>query len=159
MGARGGMIAPDEKTFEYIKGRAQTPKGADWDKAMKYWETLYTDEGAEFDVEFNYDASDIEPMITYGTNPGMGIGLTKSIPNAEDVEGGVETYKKSLGYMDFNEGDAMIGKKIDFIFLGSCTNGRIEDFRAFCSIIKGRKKADHVTAWFCLLYTSDAADD
>ncbi len=147
MGARGGMIAPDAKTFEYLKGRSQTPKGAAWDKAMQYWETLHTDEGAEFDEEFNYEASDIEPMITYGTNPGMGMGVTKSIPTAANVEGGAETYKKSLGYMSFNEGEAMIGKPIDFVFLGSCTNGRIEDFRAFCSIVDGRKKADNVTAW------------
>ena len=147
MGARGGMIAPDNKTYEYIKGRSQTPKGEDWDKAMTYWETLYTEEGAKFDVEFNYDAADIEPMITYGTNPGMGIGVTKSIPIAANVDGGVETYKKSLGYMSFNEGDSMIGKEIDFVFLGSCTNGRIEDFRAFCSIVEGRKKADNITAW------------
>ncbi|MFY0714393.1 3-isopropylmalate dehydratase large subunit [Seonamhaeicola sp. NFXS20] len=147
MGARGGMIAPDEKTFEYIKGRKHTPKGADWDKAMEYWQTLYTEEGAEFDAEFTYDAADIEPMITYGTNPGMGMGVTQSIPNAEDVEGGIETYKKSLGYMKFNEGDDMIGKKVDYVFLGSCTNGRIEDFRAFCSIIEGRKKAENITAW------------
>jgi 3-isopropylmalate/(R)-2-methylmalate dehydratase large subunit len=147
MGARGGMIAPDTKTYEYLKGRAQTPKGADWDKAMKYWETLYTEEGAEFDVEYNYEASDIEPMITYGTNPGMGMGVTKSIPIAESLTGGVETYRKSLGYMSFNEGDSMIGKSIDFVFLGSCTNGRIEDFRGFCSIVKGRQKADNVTAW------------
>ena len=147
MGARGGMIAPDAKTFEYIKDRSQTPKGADWDKAMKYWDTLSTDDGAEFDAEFTYDATDIEPMITYGTNPGIGIGVSKSIPLAENVEGGVETYKKSLGYMSFNEGDSMIGKEIDFVFLGSCTNGRIEDFRAFCSIVEGRKKADNVTAW------------
>jgi 3-isopropylmalate/(R)-2-methylmalate dehydratase large subunit len=147
MGARGGMIAPDQKTYDYIAGRAQTPKGAAWDKAMAYWETLYTEEGSEFDVEFNYDAADIEPMITYGTNPGMGIGVSQSIPNAENVEGGIETYKKSLGYMEFSEGEAMIGKKIDFVFVGSCTNGRIEDFRDFCSIVKGRKKADNVTAW------------
>ena len=147
MGARGGMIAPDAKTYEYIKDRKFTPKGTDWDTAMAYWKTLKTEEGATFDIEFNYEASDIEPMITYGTNPGMGIGVTKDIPNAQDVKGGVETYKKSLGYMAFNEGEAMIGKKIDFVFLGSCTNGRIEDFRAFCSIIKGRKKASHVTAW------------
>ena len=147
MGARGGMIAPDQKTYDYIAGRAQTPKGAAWDKAMAYWETLYTEEGSEFDVEFNYAAADIEPMITYGTNPGMGIGVTQSIPNAENVEGGIETYKKSLGYMEFSEGEAMIGKKIDFVFVGSCTNGRIEDFRDFCSIVKGRKKADNVTAW------------
>jgi 3-isopropylmalate/(R)-2-methylmalate dehydratase large subunit len=147
MGARGGMIAPDEKTFEYIKGRALTPKGKDWDKAMEYWKTLFTDGDATFDIEFNYDASEIEPMITYGTNPGMGMGVTKSIPNASEVEGGVETYKKSLGYMHFNEGESMLGKKIDYVFLGSCTNGRIEDFRAFCSIVKGRKKAEHVIAW------------
>ena len=147
MGARGGMIAPDAKTYDYIKGRAQTPKGADWDKAMKYWETLYTEEGAAFDVEHTYEASDIEPMITYGTNPGMGMGVTNSIPTAESLEGGVETYRKSLGYMSFNEGDSMIGKEIDFVFLGSCTNGRIEDFRGFCSIVEGRQKADNVTAW------------
>lgn len=147
MGARGGMIAPDEKTFNYIKGRALAPKGKDWDKAMEYWKTLFTDADATFDIEFNYDASEIEPMITYGTNPGMGMGVSKSIPNASQVEGGVETYKKSLGYMHFNEGESMLGKKIDYVFLGSCTNGRIEDFRAFCSIVKGRKKADHVIAW------------
>lgn len=147
MGARGGMIAPDEKTFEYIKGRKHTPKGADWDKAMEYWKTLKTDDDAVFDAEFTYDAADIEPMITYGTNPGMGIGLTNSIPKAEDVDGNVDTFKKSLGYMKFNEGDSMIGKTVDYVFLGSCTNGRIEDFRAFCSIVEGRKKADNITAW------------
>ena len=147
MGARGGMIAPDVKTFDYIKGRALTPKGKDWDKAMEYWKTLHTDENATFDIEFNYDAAEIEPMITYGTNPGMGLVVTKSLPNASQIEGSVETYKKSLGYMHFNEGESMIGKKIDYVFLGSCTNGRIEDFRAFCSIVKGQKKADHVIAW------------
>ncbi|MFS4481877.1 3-isopropylmalate dehydratase large subunit [Hyunsoonleella sp. 2307UL5-6] len=147
MGARGGMIAPDDKTYEYIKGRKHTPKGADWDKAMDYWKTLKTDTDAEFDLEFNYDAADIEPMITYGTNPGMGMGVTKSIPLAEDVQGGVATYKKSLGYMKFDEGDDMIGKQVDYVFLGSCTNGRIEDFRAFCSIVEGRQKADNITAW------------
>ncbi|MGL1889078.1 MAG: 3-isopropylmalate dehydratase large subunit [Reichenbachiella sp.] len=147
MGARGGMIAPDEKTFEYVKGREFSPKGAAWDKAMDYWKTLKTDEGAEFDVEYNFDAVDVEPMITYGTNPGMGIGISNSIPKATDVDGGVETYEKSLGYMKFNQGDTMIGKKIDYVFLGSCTNGRIEDFRAFASIVEGKKKADHVTAW------------
>jgi 3-isopropylmalate/(R)-2-methylmalate dehydratase large subunit len=147
MGARGGMIAPDGKTFEYIKGRPQTPKGEAWDTAMEYWKTLKTDDGAEFDVVYNFDAADIEPMITYGTNPGMGMGISKNIPNAEDVEGGVATYKKSLGYMGYNENESMIGKKVDYVFIGSCTNGRIEDFRAFASIVKGRKKADHVTAW------------
>jgi 3-isopropylmalate/(R)-2-methylmalate dehydratase large subunit len=147
MGARGGMIAPDEKTFEYIKGREFTPTGEAWDKAMDYWKTLKTDEDATFDKELTFDGSAIEPMITYGTNPGMGMGISNSIPKAEDMEGGVETYKKSLSYMDFHEGDAMIGKPIDFVFVGSCTNGRIEDFRAFASVVKGRKKADNVTAW------------
>src|SRR5690606_15794673 len=99
------------------------------------------------DLEISFDASEIEPMITYGTNPRMGMRIQKDIPMAEAVEGGVATYKKSLEYMAFNEGDAMIGKPIDFVFLGSCTNGRIEDFRAFASIVKGRKKAEHVTAW------------
>lgn len=147
MGARGGIIAPDDKTFEYIKGREYTPKGTAWDKAMAYWKTLKTDEDAIFDKEVSFDGSNIEPMITYGTNPGMGIGISNGIPMAETVEGGVSTYKKSLQYMDFNEGEAMLGKKIDFVFLGSCTNGRIEDFRAFTALVKGRKKADHVTAW------------
>ncbi|MGB1449715.1 MAG: 3-isopropylmalate dehydratase large subunit [Flavobacteriaceae bacterium] len=147
MGARGGMIAPDEKTFAYIQGREFTPTGAAWDKAKAYWDTLHTDEGAPFDKEYHFDASEIEPMITYGTNPGMGMGITNGIPTAEAVEGGEATYKKSLAYMGYNEGDDMIGKPIDFVFLGSCTNGRIEDFRAFAEIIKGRKKADNVTAW------------
>ena len=147
MGARGGMIAPDEKTFDYIQGREFTPTGAAWDKAKAYWDTLHTDEGASFDKEYHFDASEIEPMITYGTNPGMGMGITNGIPNAYAVEGGAATYKKSLAYMGYNEGEDMIGKPIDFVFLGSCTNGRIEDFRAFAEIIKGRKKADNVTAW------------
>ena len=147
MGARGGMIAPDDKTFDYIKGREFTPKAEAWEKAMQYWENLHTDQGAQFDKEYHFDASEIEPMITYGTNPGMGMGITNGIPSAETVEGGEATYKKSLAYMGYNEGEDMIGKPIDFVFLGSCTNGRIEDFRAFAEIIKGRKKADHVTAW------------
>ena len=147
MGARGGMIAPDEKTFAYVNGRKHAPKGADWDKALAYWKTLKTDADAEFDAEFTYNAADIEPMITYGTNPGMGMGVTQSIPTAAEVEGGEMTYKKSLGYMQFNEGEEMLGKEVDYVFLGSCTNGRIEDFRAFCSIIEGRKKADNITAW------------
>ena len=145
MGARGGMIAPDEKTFAYIMDREFTPKAEQWDKAMEYWQTLHTDEGASFDKEFFFDGSAIEPMITFGTNPGMGIGVQKSIPQAS--ENGKATYEKSLNYMGFHQGEEMIGKKIDFVFLGSCTNGRIEDFRAFTSIVKGRKKAEHVTAW------------
>mgnify|MGYP000887628952 FL=1 len=147
MGARGGIIAPDEKTFEYIKDREFTPKGAAWDKAMNYWSSLKTDDGASFDKEYTFEGSTIEPMITYGTNPGMGMGISGGIPMADSLEGGVTTYKKSLDYMGYKEGDSMIGKKIDFVFLGSCTNGRIEDFRAFTEIIDGRKKADHVTAW------------
>jgi len=147
MGARGGMIAPDETTFAYIKGREKAPKGEAWDKALAYWKTLKTDAGATFDKEYTFDAADIEPMITYGTNPGMGIGISKAIPNADQVEGGKATYDKSLKYMGFAEGEQMIGKKVDYVFIGSCTNGRIEDFRAFASIIKGRKKADNVIAW------------
>ncbi|MGB6035911.1 MAG: 3-isopropylmalate dehydratase large subunit, partial [Cryomorphaceae bacterium] len=121
MGARGGMIAPDEKTFSFIEGREYAPKGADWDTAMDYWKTLHSDGDAVFDKEINFEASDIEPMITYGTNPGMGGGISHGIPMATSVEGGVSSYKKSLAYMNFNEGDSMIDKPIDFVFLGSCT--------------------------------------
>ena len=147
MGARGGMIAPDKKTFNYIKEREFTPKGSKWDKAMDYWKNLYTDKDAEFDKEFFFDGIEIEPMITYGTNPGMAIGISKEIPIAESIDGGIATYKKSLDYMGYSEGERMIGKKIDFVFLGSCTNGRIEDFRAFTEVIKGKKKSKNVTAW------------
>ena len=147
MGARGGMIAPDETTFNYINGREKAPKGEAWDKALAYWQTLKTDEGATFDKEYTFSAADIEPMITYGTNPGMGLGISQHIPKAFDLEGGVSSYEKALSYMGFHEEDAMIGKPVDYVFIGSCTNGRIEDFRAFASIVKGRKKADNVTAW------------
>tara|TARA_S200000501_G_scaffold283276_1_gene267469 strand:+ start:5196 stop:6593 length:1398 start_codon:yes stop_codon:yes gene_type:complete len=147
MGARGGMIAPDEKTFHYIKGREFTPKGSAWDKAMDYWQDLYTDEGAEFDKELLFNGNEIEPMITFGTNPGMGIGISKDIPTSDNIDGGAATYQKALDYMGYNEGDSMIGKEIDFVFIGSCTNGRIEDFRAFTEIVKGHKKATNVTAW------------
>ena len=147
MGARGGIIAPDEKTFNYVKGRLYAPKGEAWIKAMTYWNTLFTDADAVFDKEISFNGIDIEPMITYGTNPGMGTGITNHIPKAETLKGGVDSYKKSLSYMGFAEGDAMIGKKVDYVFIGSCTNGRIEDFRAFASIVKGRKKAENITAW------------
>lgn len=147
MGARGGMIAPDQKTFDYIKGRMFTPKGENWEKAMQYWQTLYTDEDAVFDKVYNFEASKIEPMITYGTNPGMGMGISNKIPSSNQNDSGQASYKKSLNYMGYNESESMIGKKVDYVFIGSCTNGRIEDFRAFASIVKGRKKADHITAW------------
>ena len=147
MGARGGMIAPDQKTFEYIKDREFTPKGDDWSKAMKYWSTLKSDEDALFDKELVFDGNKIQPMITYGTNPGMGMSISNGIPSAESQDGGIKTYLKSLEYMNYNEGESMLGKKIDFVFLGSCTNGRIEDFRAFTEIVKGKKKAANVTAW------------
>lgn len=147
MGARGGMIAPDETTFNYVQGREFSPKGEAWEKALTYYRSLKSDPDAVFDIEYSYDGSTIEPMITYGTNPGMGLGISKSIPNAGEVEGGVASYTKSLNYMGFNEGESMMGKKVDYVFIGSCTNGRIEDFRAFTSIVKGKKKADHITAW------------
>lgn len=139
MGARGGFIAPDEITFEYVKGREYAPKGADWDRALAYWKTLKSGDDAVFDKEIVFKAEDIEPMITYGTNPGMGMGITSSIP--------MDTPQKPLAYMDFKAGEKLVGKKIDYVFLGACTNGRIEDFRAFASIAKGRHKADNVVAW------------
>jgi 3-isopropylmalate/(R)-2-methylmalate dehydratase large subunit len=146
MGARGGMVAPDETTFAYIKGREKAPKGEAWEKALAYWKTLKTDADAVFDKEYTFDAADIEPMITFGTNPGMGMGITQTIP-VQEAGSGKASYEKSLNYMGFQENEPMLGKKVDYVFIGSCTNGRIEDFRAFASIIKGRKKADHVTAW------------
>ena len=147
MGARGGMIAPDETTFAYIKGKDKAPKGEAWDKALAYWKTLKTDADANFDIEHTYDAADIEPMITYGTNPGMGTGISQHIPVSKEAGSSKASYEKSLNYMGFHEDDVLLGKKVDYVFIGSCTNGRIEDFRAFASIVKGRKKADHITAW------------
>lgn len=147
-GARGGMIAPDDTTINYIKGREFAPTGAAWDEAVAHWKTLKSDEGAQFDTEYHYDAADIEPMITYGTNPGMGIGVTQAIPMGDDLEGTDKTtFLKSLKYMDYAPGDGMKGKKVDYVFLGSCTNGRIEDFRAFADFVKGKKKADNVNVW------------
>ncbi len=142
MGARGGFIAPDEKTFAYLKGREFAPKGADWDRAVAYWRTLKSGDDAVFDRELTFNAADIEPRITYGTNPGMGIGITESIPATGDAG-----FHKALDYMGFKAGERLTGKKIDYVFLGACTNGRIEDFRAFASIVKGRRKAESVTAW------------
>ncbi len=147
MGARGGMIAPDATTLSYLKGRDLSPKGEHWDKLVPYWQTLKTDESATFDVDLTFDAADIEPQITYGTNPGLGTGITQHIPMADAINDGAASYRKSLQYMGFAENESMLGKPVDFVFLGSCTNGRIEDFRAFASIVKGRQKASHVTAW------------
>ena len=142
MGARGGFIAPDEVTFEYVKGKEYAPKGEAWDKALAYWKTLKSGDDAVFDKELAYEACDIQPRVTYGTNPGMGIGITETIP----TEGGVG-FQKALEYMGFKAGEQLLGKKIDYVFLGACTNGRIEDFRAFASIVKGRKKSPDVVAW------------
>ncbi|MFC4871101.1 3-isopropylmalate dehydratase large subunit [Negadavirga shengliensis] len=148
MGARGGLIAPDETTFEYLKGKQYAPKGAEWDKALEKWSALKTDDDAEFDIEYHYDAADIEPMITYGTNPGMGIKVKDNIPTTDGMGGNeMKSYLKSLDYMGFKPGEPMKGKKIDFVFVGSCTNGRIEDIRSVAEFVKGKKKAENITAW------------
>lgn len=148
MGARGGFIAPDEVTFEYIKGREYAPKGEEWDKAVEQWKQLKSGDDAVFDKELTFCAEDIEPMVTYGTNPGMGMGITESIPSLETIdEAGRQSYIKSLDYMGFKPGEQMLGKKVDYVFLGACTNGRIEDFHAFASIVKGRQKAADIVAW------------
>ena len=142
MGARGGFIAPDETTFNYLKGREYAPKGEAWDKAVAYWKTLKSGDDAVFDKELTFDAADIEPRVTYGTNPGMGIGITETIPYEQGAG-----FEKALHYMGFTPGQSLLGTKVDYVFLGACTNGRIEDFRAFASIVKGRQKAADVIAW------------
>ncbi|SEJ19852.1 3-isopropylmalate/(R)-2-methylmalate dehydratase large subunit [Cyclobacterium xiamenense] len=148
MGARGGLIAPDETTFAYLKGKDFAPKGDAWDQAVAHWKTLQTDDGAEFDLEYQYNAVDIEPMITYGTNPGMGVKVKDSIPTTDGMKESVKkSYLKSLEYMGFKPGEPMKGKKIDYVFVGSCTNGRIEDLRTVANFVKGKKKADGITAW------------
>lgn len=148
MGARGGMVAPDEITFEYIKGREYAPKGEAWEKAVAHWRTLASDPDAVFDKEYTFRAEEIEPRITYGTNPGMGMGICETVPTAEGIdEAGAASFRKSLEYMGFSEGERLTGRPIDYVFVGSCTNGRIEDFRAFAQIVKGHKKAEGVTAW------------
>ena len=147
MGARGGFIAPDQVTFDYVKGREYAPKGEEWERAVAYWKTLKSGDDAVFDKELTFDAKDIEPRITYGTNPGMGIGITETIPLTSDLSPLTSSFEKALQYMGFKAGECLLGHPIDYVFLGACTNGRIEDFRAFASIVKGRKKADNVVAW------------
>lgn len=148
MGARGGLVAPDDITFRYFKGREYAPSGEEWDRAVAYWKTLKSGDDAVFDKELYFDAEDIEPRITYGTNPGMGIGISETIPRIDEIDdAGRMSFLKSLDYMGFKPGQKLIGHKVDFVFLGACTNGRIEDFRAFASVVKGKKKADNITAW------------
>jgi 3-isopropylmalate/(R)-2-methylmalate dehydratase large subunit len=148
MGARGGMIAPDEATFAYLKELPFSPKGEEWNKSLAYWKTLKSDADAKFDKEVVFDANDIEPRITYGTNPGMGIGINEAIPSLESIEESARSsFSKSLDYMGFRAGEKLLGKPVDYVFLGSCTNGRIEDFRAFTQMVKGKKKADNVVVW------------
>lgn len=147
-GSRGGLIAPDEVTFEYIKGRKFAPEGADWDRSLEYWKSLRTDDDAVFDKELHFNAADIEPMITYGTNPGMGVRISDNIPDTSMLPTSEKaSYLKSLKYMAVDPGTPMLGKPVDYVFVGSCTNGRIEDLRAFANFVKGKKKAEHITAW------------
>jgi 3-isopropylmalate/(R)-2-methylmalate dehydratase large subunit len=148
MGARGGFVAPDEKTFEYVKGREFAPVGEACDKAVAYWKTLKSGEDAVFDKELVFDAADVKPMITYGTNPGMGMAIDANIPTLESIPAEQRPgFEKSMNYMGFQAGQSLLGQPIDYVFLGACTNGRIEDFRAFASIVKGHKKAANVVAW------------
>ncbi|WP_347158390.1 3-isopropylmalate dehydratase large subunit [Pontibacter chitinilyticus] len=145
MGARGGMIAPDETTFAYLQGRPFAPQGERWEQAVTYWKTLYSEEGATFEAEFTFDASDIAPMITYGTNPGMGIAISDAIPAAVPASETV-SFNKSLEYMGFAPGESLVGKEINYVFIGSCTNSRIEDLRTVADFVKGKHKASNVEA-------------
>ena len=148
MGARGGLVAPDETTFEYIRGREFAPQGEEWERAIAYWKTLRSNDDAVFDRELHIDATNIEPRITYGTNPGMGIGVTECIPMLDSInDAGKAGFQRALQYMGFEQGQKLTGKAVDYVFLGACTNGRIEDFRAFASLVEGRRKAETVVAW------------
>jgi len=149
MGARGGMIAPDEITYKYMKGREFMPKGKDWQRALKYWQTLPSDPGAKYDRTEKFNASDIEPMITYGTNPGMGIKINDRIPKIKQQKSIANRNQltKSLKYMGLKEGNKILGQKVDYVFFGSCTNSRIEDFRLAAKILKGKTKAANVQAF------------
>jgi 3-isopropylmalate/(R)-2-methylmalate dehydratase large subunit len=148
MGARGGLIAPDQTTFDYIKGRSFAPQGEAWERALADWQTLLTDADAAFDQEILIRAEDIEPMITYGTNPGMGIGVSQQVPSLESIpERERGNFKKAIDYMGLQDGQAIRGQKVDYVFIGSCTNSRIEDLRLVASFVKGKKKADGVEVW------------
>ncbi|TDO23210.1 3-isopropylmalate dehydratase large subunit [Pedobacter duraquae] len=148
MGARGGLIAPDDITFDYVKGREFAPTGEAWDTAFAKWKTLYSDEDAEFDQTLNFRAEDIEPMITYGTNPGMGMGISKHIPaTADQAVSEQPSFQKALDYMGIEGDTLLVGKPIDYVFIGSCTNSRMEDLREVAEFVKGRQKAENVTVW------------
>ncbi len=147
MGARGGFVAPDEKAFSYLKGREFSPDSSNWNQSLDNWKALFSDSGAVFDTQLSYDAGQIPPMITFGTNPGMGIPINEKIPRKEELKDSqTDNFLKALKYMDFNEGSSLEGSSVDYVFLGSCTNGRIEDIRDFVSLIKGHKKAENITA-------------
>jgi 3-isopropylmalate/(R)-2-methylmalate dehydratase large subunit len=146
MGARGGMIAPDEVTFDYVKNKPFAPKGEEWEEALAYWETLPSDEGAAYDAEYIFDAADIEPWVTYGTNPGMGMGVSQNIP-AQAVGASEKDMIKALKYMDLEAGQQLEGKAIDYVFIGSCTNSRIEDLRLVADFVKDKQKATDVNVW------------
>jgi 3-isopropylmalate/(R)-2-methylmalate dehydratase large subunit len=148
MGARGGLIAPDEITFEYINGREFAPKGEQWDAALTKWKTLYSDEDAQFDEVLVFDAADIEPMITYGTNPGMGMGISQHIPaKSSQALSEQPSFEKALNYMGVEADKELLGKQIDYVFIGSCTNSRIEDLRQVAEFVYGRQKSPDVIAW------------
>ncbi|MGV0965562.1 3-isopropylmalate dehydratase large subunit [Empedobacter falsenii] len=148
MGARGGMIAPDETTFDYLKDKPFAPKGEEWDQKVAYWKTLPSDDDAIFDEEIEFDAADIYPMITFGTNPGMGISVKDSIPSKDSLsDNEKESFEKALKYMGFQDNQSIINHPIDYVFIGSCTNARIEDLREVANYVKGKQRNEKVTAW------------